>query len=170
MAKTTFLTNENSDLLVGTQGADVFDATQGGDATMFGLGGNDIYIVDSSDDVANEALGGGIDTIVGFGMCGEDYTLGANIENFRFDDTHSDSNNNIIEGNSLANVISGGTGYDTIYGDSNSRMLTAGANDTLNGGAAGDTIYGDTIATLYAQGGNDVINANGVVLSGGSDG
>src|SRR5689334_25121080 len=100
------ITNENSDLLVGSQGGDTFDATFGGPAQMFGLGGNDIYIVNDNGDQAIEQPGGGIDTIVAQNMWCNTYVMGSNIENF----TMLSGSNNDITGNASDNLYREGTG------------------------------------------------------------
>lgn len=56
-------------------------------------------------------------------------------------------------------VIYGGTGNDTIYGDAYHQIdsTSHGGDDTIYGGAGNDTIYGDAI-NIQGQGGNDTID------------
>ena len=69
------------------------------------------------------------------------YTLGANLENL----THTGGIAFIGTGNALDNVITGGTGVDTLSGlDGNDRLISGGDLDTLIGGK-GDDVYIDSL-------------------------
>ncbi|MFC3440403.1 M10 family metallopeptidase C-terminal domain-containing protein [Sphingobium rhizovicinum] len=78
------------------------------------------------------------------------------------------SGNDIISGNYLANVLSGGAGGDAIYAgdgadtvngdDGNDYIFGDYGSDTLNGGAGNDIIDGaDSVDVIYGGSGNDTI-------------
>ena len=60
-----FLMNSNGELvLVGSADADTLNATNPAtDTTLFGLTGDDVYVIDSLGDVVVEDPGSGIDTV-----------------------------------------------------------------------------------------------------------
>lgn len=130
-----------NDTLTGDAGDNVIDGGAGAD-TMSGGAGNDTYRVDNSNDVVNEAVGGGTDTII----TTADYTLQASseIEALR---GHSDMGL-ILTGNGFDNTIKGGAGNDTIAG--------GGGTDKLFGGAGADNFVldpsGFAVIQDYAQG------------------
>ena len=100
-----------------------------------GTTGNDHYFIDSSKDTITEAASGGIDHVT---TTLAHYTLGANLENL----THIGPGDFAGTGNTLANIITGGFGHDTLLG--------LDGNDTLNGGGGDDSLQGGN--------GNDVLN------------
>ena len=106
-----------NDTLNGGAGNDTLDGGAGND-TMVGGTGDDTYLVDSAADVVTEAPGAGTDTVQ---TTLNSLTLGNNVENLTFTGVGNFSGT----GNTLANVITGGAG-----------------NDTLNGGAGNDTLIG----------------------------
>ena len=129
--------NKGETLLVGTDGIDGHDwflDDSVGSQTMVGLGGNDIYEVDSTADFLIEAAGGGIDTVWLDNGGGEDYTLAANVENL----TVYGEDGNDFYGNAEANVIdlSKSSGEDGGY------LYGLGGNDTLIGGSGSDWLEG----------------------------
>jgi Ca2+-binding RTX toxin-like protein len=131
--------------ITGGIGNDTLDGAAGAD-TLTGGTGDDFYIADASDSVV-EKLGGGIDTV---STAASTYTLGAQLENL----VYTGSGNFTGTGNTLANVITSGSGNDTINGGS--------GNDTINAGAGADVLTG--------SGGNDVFvfsagEANGDTVS-----
>jgi len=115
---------------------------------MIGLGGNDVYAVNNAGDVVTEAAGGGTDTVLASINA---YALTANVENLTFTGTGDFAGT----GNTLANVITGGAGNDTLDG--------GGGADTLVGGAGNDTYVvnnaGVTI-TEAAGGGTDTVRTS----------
>ena len=116
-----------NDTLFGGAGNDTLNGGAGADA-MSGGTGNDTYIVDNAGDVVTEAAGEGTDTAnTNLGS----YTLGANMENLNF----TGAGNFAGTGNTLANVIVGGLGDDTLDDGG------LGGADTLNGGAGNDTYF-----------------------------
>jgi Ca2+-binding RTX toxin-like protein len=106
-----------NDTLTGSSFADTLDGGIGAD-TMTGGGGNDLYRVDDAGDVATEAAGGGVDTIVST----VSRELGAHIENLQLggdeaiDGTGNDLDNTLT-GNEAANVLDGRGGADVMAGN-----------------------------------------------------
>jgi Ca2+-binding RTX toxin-like protein len=136
--------------LQGMAGNDTLDG--GADATLDRLEGgtgNDVYYV-RQNDVVVEAANAGTDTAKTFGMAA--YVLAANVENLiNGDDTDGFAGT----GNTLANVITGGSNSDSLDG--------AGGNDTLTGG------LGDDVFVFRTGGGSDVVNDFKSASSGGGD-
>ncbi|XPM59212.2 MAG: calcium-binding protein [Leptolyngbya sp. IPPAS B-1204] len=152
-----------NDTLISGVGNDALDGGTGND-TMNGGGGNDTYAVDSAGDVIQEAVNGGIDTVIST----VDHTLAANVENLTlfnvvtqstaFNGTGNELNNTIL-GNAFNNTlrglagndsIDGGFGNDTLEGgDGNDILIGNSGNDTLNGGAGNDTMLGGTGNDVY---------------------
>ncbi|MDB5563185.1 MAG: heme peroxidase, partial [Hyphomicrobiales bacterium] len=136
-----FIGNGNAldNVIVGGAGNDTLDGKAGAD-TLIGLGGNDLYFVDNPGDVVQEAVNDGTDRVsTALGSL----TLGDNVENL----THTGSTPFIGNGNILDNVITGGTGSDTLNG--------LGGNDTLSGSSGNDTLDGGTGADVMAGGTGD---------------
>lgn len=136
-----------NDHLTTGSGNDIIDGGTGND-TMIGGAGNDIYIVDSTGDVVTEAGSAGTDEIR---TVLASYTLGSNVENL----TYAGSSNFTGTGNSLANVIRGGAGNDTLDGGIGS--------DTLIGGAGNDVyivdVAGDVVIEAAGEGMDEVRTA-----------
>ncbi|WP_395674519.1 GDSL-type esterase/lipase family protein, partial [Phenylobacterium sp.] len=112
--------------LVGLGGGDLLNGGSGAD-TMIGGVGDDTYYVDDAGDQVVERAGEGRDTVR---TIFTSVTLAANIENLTF----IGSGDFAGTGNELANLMTGGSGADTLSGGLDS------ANDTLAGGA-GDDVY-----------------------------
>ena len=117
---------------------------RGGDDQMHGLGGNDLYIVDSLGDQTIEEANAGNDTVrTALG----NYVLQANVENLEF----TGPGPLITTGNELDNKITGNIGNDVIAG--------AGGNDTLTGNNGHDTLSGDAGEdTLLGGAGDDLLD------------
>jgi Ca2+-binding RTX toxin-like protein len=146
------------DHYVGGDGNDTMDGFQSRGSpdadTMDGGLGDDLYIVDRTDDVLTDA--GGTDTVKAMDI---DWTLGAGFENLIIDSQISEGGRTGI-GNELDNHMSntwGGTlsglgGNDTIFGSDRSDNLLGGdgddfldarsgfRTDTMDGGAGHDTL------------------------------
>jgi Ca2+-binding RTX toxin-like protein len=148
------------DVLNGGDGNDVLDGGDGNDR-MVGGRGNDSYVVGAAGDLVVESANGGTDTVrTGLAR----YTLGAEVENL----SGTSTQRQILNGNGLANVVTGSAGHDTLAG--------LAGNDTLNGGDGNDRLDGGTGTDRMTGGvGNDtyVVDAAGDVtleaFGGGTD-
>ena len=140
-----------NDTLFGGAGNDRLNGGAGAD-TMAGGTGNDTYIVDNAGDVVTEVAGEGTDTVnTNLGS----YTLGANVENLNF----TGAGNFAGTGNTLANVIVGGAGNDTLDDGG------IGGADTLNGGAGNDTYFVRNAGETILDSGAGVNTVNTTLLS-----
>ncbi|WP_016953290.1 calcium-binding protein [Anabaena sp. PCC 7108] len=131
----------DNDQLLGNQGNDILIAGTGAD-TLAGGTENDIYIVDSLDDVL-EAAGEGTDTVdVTVLGTGNTWVTSAEVELIN------------IAGTNVANVRQTNDVDTTIIGNSGANILrSSGGNDFLNGKAGNDTLRGFSGADTYAFGG-----------------
>ncbi len=125
--------NALDNIIIGGDGTDTL-AGNGGLDRLLGGKGSDTYIVDT-DDIVTEVVNGGTDTIETTG----NFKLGANLENLTFVGTGDFTGT----GNSVVNVITAGTGDDTLDGGV--------GKDTLVGGAGDDTYYVDTAGELVDE-------------------
>ena len=163
-----------NDMLFGLGGADTIDGGFGADA-MDGGDGSDIFIVDNAGDTVVEAVNQGTDIVR---TTITSYTLTANVENL----TYTGSAAFTGRGNSLNNVVTGGTNNDNLIGKAGDDMLIGGngndvlsgdaGTDTLNGGDGNDTlVVSDTLDTLIGGAGIDtaLIVAPGLTVTLGSD-
>jgi Ca2+-binding RTX toxin-like protein len=103
-----------NDSLSGGDGNDSLNGGTGVDTLVGGLG-DDIFVTDGGD-IITEGLNAGTDTVRSTAAA---YTLGANIENLILAGSANISGtgntlNNVIMGNSGDNILTGGTGIDTI--------------------------------------------------------
>lgn len=114
--------NTSANVIIGSSGNNTLDGGSLGADMLVGGGGNDIYIVSHSGVIVTEALSGGADTV---STTLAAYTLEENVENL----TYTGVNAFIGNGNTLDNVIIGGSGIDQLFGND--------GNDTLNGGSSG---------------------------------
>ena len=166
-----------NDILFGYDGDDTLDGGAGANVIAGGAG-NDTIIVSSS---GNELYGGTgndifyvvsrIDTIVEYSGEGIDevrtaipiYTLDSvpGVENLTF----SDNTSHAGVGNALDNVITGGTGADSLSGGAGNDTLVggSGANNELIGGTGNDTFIvsaaGDTIVEYAGEGTDTVLTS-----------
>jgi Ca2+-binding RTX toxin-like protein len=151
---------------LGTQS--IIDGGPGADV-MEGRNGGDIYYVDNSGDVVIEAAGGGSDEVRIRNLAS--YTLPAFVEkltnttNLMFTGT-GNSMNNVITGGTTTDYLHGAAGHDTINGgDGDDELHGGNDHDILNGGSGSDLMYGgygndvfyvdyegDTIVELIAEG------------------
>ncbi len=121
------------DTLSGGAGNDILDGGTGADR-MTGGTGNDLFVVDDLGDVVTEQAGQGTDTV----QSHLTYVLGANLENLTLTggaavNGTGNSLNNVLIGNSSANVLSGGVGNDTYVVGSGDTVVeaTSAGTDTV---------------------------------------
>ncbi len=129
--------NKADNVITSSDGADTLDGGSGVD-TLIGGKGNDVYVVDDAGDVVTELSGQGTDEIK---TSLSSYSIAniANVENI----TYTGNANFSGTGNSLGNVLTGGSGNDFMNGGSGSDDLIGNAgDDTLQGGLGSDWISG----------------------------
>ena len=140
-----------ANLLSGLGGADTLNGGDGNDSLIGGAGidslagglGDDIYTLSTADDVVNEALNEGIDTVrVDF-----TYTLGDNVERLIMTgsadlDATGNTLDNVLTANGGVNILSGLGGNDTLIG--------GGGADTIIGGEGADSMAGGAGADRYS--------------------
>ena len=138
------------DRLQGDAGNDTLDGGIGADYMAGGLG-DDTYVLDDVGDLVVEAGAAGTDLV----QSGITYTLTANVENLNLSGTadidgRGNELNNIINGNSGANLIEGLAGNDSLNGNGDDDLLFGGeGNDTLNGGLGSDAMHGGSGDDTY---------------------
>ena len=124
-----------NDILYGGLGDDSLNGGTGGD-TLTGSFGNDRYNVDSVLDRITERSDEGSDTVT---TSLTNYTLGENVERLEFCGTGAF----VGSGNSLSNVLVGGSGSDWLRGnDGNDGLYGGTGNDFLGGGEGADYLAG----------------------------
>jgi Ca2+-binding RTX toxin-like protein len=158
-----------NDSLLGSLGAETLDGGTGAD-TMSGGNGNDVYVVDSNQDLIIERSGtsGGIDEVRLSGLnifSLSDTTYGPNvgqIENLRGGgDSLATGTNYTLIGNNANNLIVGAGGADSIVGFY--------GNDTLVGATGNDTLSAAPEANGFGfTNGFNYYNAGAASLSGGA--
>ena len=137
--------NGGDDSLYGGTGHDVLSGGTGAD-TMEGNDGNDVYVVDNVGDVVTELSLEGTDWVYSNLST---YTLGSEIENLQANGAGSFTGT----GNTLDNIIYGGSSDDTLSGgDGNDELRSSAGNDTLNGGDGDDYLVGGGGADIYTGG------------------
>ncbi|MBN9987472.1 M10 family metallopeptidase [Rhizobium laguerreae] len=141
--------NAAANVITGATGFDQLDGKAGAD-TLIGGAGDDTYTVDSLGDVVVEATDGGVDRILtdlaAYSLAGI-----ANVENLVL----RSNGNSTGTGNSLDNIITSGTGNDTLSGGA--------GNDTLDGGRGADSLTGgagNDIYVVYDAGDTIIENAD----------
>jgi len=132
--------------IIGNDAANTLDGGAGAD-TLSGGAGDDTYIVDNLDDVINEGVDQGIDTVkVAIPTAGGTYILGDNLENATLTNTVAfnltgNALNNVLTGNAAANRIDGGAGADTMNGGAgNDTYVVDDVGDTITDTAGIDTV------------------------------
>ncbi len=146
--------NELDNILTGTSGNNTLDGGVGVDTLIGGLG-DDSYRVDDINDVVQEAMGAGTDTVI----ASVDYILATDVENLQLSGI-----GHIGTGNVLDNKLTGTSDADTLYGLGGNDILDGGlGNDTLVGGDGDDTYYIDNINDVIIEtvgGGIDRVYTN----------
>ncbi len=156
----TVIGGDGNDVLSGEAGEDQMFGDAGNDTLNGGLDadvmqggtGDDTYVVDNDGDLIVEAANAGIDLV----QSSITYTLTDNVENLTLTGAANINGtgnvlNNIINGNTGANVLNGLEGNDTVNGNvGNDTLIGGDGNDALNGDAGTDQLFGDA--------GNDTLN------------
>lgn len=137
--------NEGSDILISGNYHDTLNGGEGSDQ-MIGFDGNDTYYVDHPDDVVDESINNGSDTIVSSLNINLTLDRYENVENLKVVGTGSglnigSSDSNLFEGNDNANAFMTAEGDDVLYG--------YGGNDLLDGEEGADTMYGGSGDDIY---------------------
>ncbi|MBM6579755.1 hypothetical protein ILT44_06145 [Microvirga sp. BT689] len=184
--------NSLTNTITGNSGHNVLDGEAGADRLAGGKG-NDIYIVDNTQDRITEKANEGIDTV----QASVSFSLSAHVENLvllgsAVSGTGNDLANRIT-GTAQANrldgaagddtllggagddTISGGTGADSLQGGDGSDDLSGGSDrDSLSGGNGNDRLDGEVGADTMAGGqGDDVYfvdDAGDMAVEGGDGG
>lgn len=121
-SKAWYSTTTKGSVLIGSSGADYL-GSGGGQSTLIGGDGDDIYWVWHTDNTLVERPGGGIDTLMSYASA---ILLPDQIENLTMLWA-----NTAGRGNALDNIVTGGAGAQTLDGGA--------GNDVLVGGAGADT-------------------------------
>ncbi|WP_456389579.1 hypothetical protein [Profundibacter sp.] len=154
------LSNDNANILHGTEGDDTFFGL-GGDDTIAGLAGNDRLDGGDGDDALNG--GDGQDTLIG--GAGDDTLIGgASLDDLR-DTIYGGAGNDTIDGGYGNDELRGDAGNDTIAGGFGAdRVIGGTGDDVLTGSALGDELFGGDGSDFVNGGwGHDRVN-------GGADG
>ncbi|WP_417255418.1 Hint domain-containing protein [Celeribacter halophilus] len=162
----TILTGDDNDYIEGGDGNDTIDAGFDDDE-VYGGAGNDTI----QGGEGNDTIDGGDDNDIIYGDVSpdsDDYTA---FSYYELDD-HGETTSADTDTANNSDVIYGGAGDDTIYGQDDADTLYGGdGDDTLDGGIDDDTLYGgagnDTLLggegddTIYAGGGDTVTGGEG---------
>lgn len=136
----TLTGNEYGQWIYGGAGANVIDGRGGADR-MYGLGGDDIYLVDNAGDIVFEAAGGGTD----FVRASVSYVLRAGQEIERL---------SVLDASSVAAInLTGNEFAQTLLGSAGANVLNGGAGaDLMIGMGGNDTYIVDDAADLVSEG------------------
>jgi len=140
-----------NDSLYGLIGNDTLDGGGGFDR-LEGGAGSDFYIVNNSGCVIVESTNSAvqIDTVA----TGISWILGENLENLIL----TGSSNTKGVGNILANILTGNSGMNSLFGGDGNDTLIAGqgdsAADSLVGGAGNDVYIVDSLNDVCVESGN----------------
>jgi Ca2+-binding RTX toxin-like protein len=131
--------------LTGNPGDNVLSGRAGADR-MFGLDGDDTYVVDDAGDDVNEAANDGLDTV----RSSVSFTLPVNVEALILTGAAATSGTgntvaNSITGNAANNILRGLEGDDTLRGGGGDDRLIGGpGNDRLTGSGGRNAFQFDT--------------------------
>jgi Ca2+-binding RTX toxin-like protein len=162
----TILTGDDNDYIEGGDGNDTIDAGFDDDE-VYGGAGNDTI----QGGEGNDTIDGGDDNDIIYGDVSPDSDDYAAFSYYELDD-HGETTSADTDTANNSDVIFGGAGDDTIYGQDDADTLYGGdGDDTLDGGIDDDTLYGgagnDTLLggegddTIYAGGGDTVTGGEG---------
>jgi Ca2+-binding RTX toxin-like protein len=150
------------DQLLGLDGNDRLDGGTGADQ-LIGGPGDDTYVVDDAGDVVTELENDGTDTV----QAAVTYQLSANVEKLTLTGNRAINGmgndlDNVLTGNSAANVLTGGLGNDT---------YRVGAGDTVVelAGEGIDTVQSEIAYTLGAHLENLTLTGNRAINGAGND-
>jgi len=124
---------------------------------------NDTYFVDDTNDLVQEVLNQGIDTV----KSTANYTLAAQVENLQLMGEAKingigNTMANKITGNDNNNTLSGLEGDDTLFGHDGDDVLRGGAgSDTLYGNSGADDMDGGEDGDIYYLDGSDTVFDSG---------
>ena len=183
-----------NDSLTGGSGSDELDGGPGNDTltggtgndTMIGGNGNETYVFNTntplgSDTVTDSAgsdylyfIGSTNNVIVNLGLT-TPQVVNANLTLTLASDTsiehlYGGSGNDTLTGNSVNNTLNGGVGNDKLYGRAGADVLEGGdGNDTLYGESGDDTLVGGAGNETYVFNTNTPLGSDTVTDSAGSD-
>ncbi len=145
--------NTLANAITGGAGNDTLSGGAGADTMAGGLG-NDAYVVEVATDVVTEAASAGTDEVR---TDLASYTLGTNVETL----TYTGASTFAGTGNTLDNLLVGGSGNDTLSGSSGNDTLSGGGgSDSMTGGAGNDVyvvdVAGDVVVEAAAEGTDEV--------------
>jgi trimeric autotransporter adhesin len=137
---------------------------------LSGGAGDDTYVITDAADTVVENAAEGIDLV----KSSIDYTLGDNLEKLTLTGTANlngfgNALDNVIAGNTGANLLEGLAGNDTLSGSLANDVLQGGAgsdtlrdsggNNLLDGGSGNDSLVGNVGNEMFVGGsGNDTVN------------
>jgi Ca2+-binding RTX toxin-like protein len=154
--------NALNNVLIGNSGNNILNGSTGADTMSGGLG-DDTYVVDNVGDLVTEAINEGTDTV----QSSVTYTLSANVENLTLTGTAAINGtgnvlNNVLTGNNVANILTGGAGNDTYI---------VGSGDTVieNVNEGNDTVQSSITWTLGANIENLVLTGTSSISGTGND-
>lgn len=163
-----------NDSLFGEAGNDILNG-RAGDDTMDGGAGDDVYYVDSLGDTVVETGAGETDTVR---VAVSNFVLPSNVE---IGIVSSDLGLR-LDGNALDNILTGGSGGDSLFGGDGNDLIKGAAgddqlfgmigDDRLEGGDGNDSLDGqEGDDLLYGNDGNDTLaaGAGADLLTGGDD-
>jgi trimeric autotransporter adhesin len=141
----TLTGNDQANSITGGTGDDMIDGGTAADSLTGGLG-NDIYYLDNASDIVTEQTDEGTDEVR---TALSSYTLAANVEKL----TGTSAAGQSLNGNGLANIITGSTGADT-----------------MTGGLGDDTYYvdnaSDNVVEVSSQGTDSIFSSVSYSLAG----